>query len=96
MFTTYVTETWAETGATKQLLRSTEIKTLRSIVENQIPMWDSRRRAWIDHVDKMSDNRIAKIAKKKRYQLTPDYQEHTLNVGMKAGHKLVRKRIKCN
>ena len=71
---TYATETRAETAATKQLLRTTEMKTLRSIVGKtlrdrvkssdirsqcdiqDVVRWSrTRRRAWSDDVDRMSD-----------------------------------------
>mgnify|MGYP006948248671 FL=1 len=78
---TYAIETRAETAATKKLLRTTEMKTLRSIAGytlrdrkrnelireqcniQDIVRWSrQRRREWRDHVNRMDDEKLAKIA----------------------------------
>ncbi|XP_060525280.1 uncharacterized protein LOC132701416 [Cylas formicarius] len=82
---TYAIQTRAKTAATKQILRTTEMKTLRSITGKMprhrirsneirrmcdvpdIVRWArTRRRAWRDHVNRMEDDRLAKIAKEER------------------------------
>ncbi|XP_044760217.1 uncharacterized protein LOC123317675 [Coccinella septempunctata] len=82
---TYAIETRAENTATKRLLRTTEMRALRSIagyalldrkrneeireicdIQDVVRWARKRRRAWRDHVDRMSDERLAKIAKEER------------------------------
>lgn len=85
----YAVETRAETTTTKRLLRTTEMRTLRSItgytlrdrqrseeIRNKcntedIVRWSRmRRREWNNHVERMSDDRLAKIARKERPNTT--------------------------
>ncbi|XP_056641765.1 uncharacterized protein LOC130448413 [Diorhabda sublineata] len=82
---TYAIEMRAETATTKRILRTTEMKTLRSITGKtlrdrirsneirrmcdvpDIVRWArTRRRAWRDHVNRMNNDRLAKIAKEER------------------------------
>ncbi|KAI4501059.1 hypothetical protein M0802_003862 [Mischocyttarus mexicanus] len=77
----YAIETGAETAATKRLLRSTEMKTLRTIsgktlldrhrnedirkecnVQDIVRWARQKRRDWRDHVARMKNNRLPKIA----------------------------------
>lgn len=82
---TYAIETRAENTTTKRLLRSTEMRTLRSITGytlldhkrseeireicevQDIVRWSrNRRRGWRDHVSRMPNDRLVKIAREKR------------------------------
>ncbi|XP_055389934.1 uncharacterized protein LOC129618927 [Condylostylus longicornis] len=78
---TYALECRADTSTTKQLLRTTEMRTLRQItgktlrdrirsadIRKQCDVQDvvrwarRRRRGWREHVERMDENRLAKIA----------------------------------
>ncbi|XP_055385812.1 uncharacterized protein LOC129614885 [Condylostylus longicornis] len=82
---TYAVETRADTAKTEQILRRTEMKTLRQIcgytlrdkirnedirstceIQDVVRWTRCRRRNWRDHVNRMSENRIAKIAMNNR------------------------------
>lgn len=82
---TYAVETRAENTITKRLLRTAEMRILRSIagytlfdhkrneeireicdIQDVVRWARNRRREWRDHVDRMSDDRLAKIAKEKK------------------------------
>lgn len=82
---TYAIETRAENTITKRLLRTTEMRTLRSIagytlydqkrseeireiceIQDVVRWARNRRREWRDHVNRMPDDRLAKIVKDKR------------------------------
>ncbi|XP_045462678.1 uncharacterized protein LOC123672567 [Harmonia axyridis] len=82
---TYAVETRAENTVTKRLLRTTEMRALRSIagytllnrkrneeireisdIQDVVRWARKRRRAWRDHVDRMSDDRLAKIAQEEK------------------------------
>ena len=84
---TYASETRAETTYTQQLLRTTEMKTIRAICGKtlrdkirsdhlrqlsgiqDITKWTNvGRREWNNHVERMEDSRLAKIAKDNRPQ----------------------------
>ncbi|XP_055372045.1 uncharacterized protein LOC129606020 [Condylostylus longicornis] len=77
---TYAAESRSDTSKTKQLLRTTEMKTLRQIcgytlrdkkrstdireecnIQDIVRWTRDRRRYWRDHVNRMGDNRLAKI-----------------------------------
>jgi len=83
----YTSETRAETTYTQQLLRTTEMKTIRAIhrktlrdkirsdqlrhlsgIQDIIKWTNDRRREWDVHVERMEDNRLAKIARDNRPQ----------------------------
>lgn len=82
---TYAIETRAENTTTKRLLRTTEMRTLRSMsgftlldrkrneevremceVQDVVRWARGRRREWRDHVNRMPNDRLAKIAKDKK------------------------------
>jgi hypothetical protein len=84
---TYASETRAETAYSQQLLRTTEMKTIRAIqgktlrdkirsghlrhlsgIQDIIKWIKVRRREWDAHVERMEDNRLAKIARDSRPQ----------------------------
>ena len=103
---TYAIGTRAETALTKKLLRTTKIKTLRSITgfalknrkRNQlikeqcniqdIVRWSrQRRREWRDHVNRMDDEKLAKIAMSEKPNTLTYHLVDLQNDGVKAGHR---------
>ena len=75
----YASEARAETTNTQQLLRATEMKTIRAIhgktlrdkirgIQDIVKWTNDRRREWDAHVERMEDNRLAKIARDNRPQ----------------------------
>lgn len=81
----YAAEIRAKTAKTEQIIRTTEMKTLRQIanlslrdrvrsetirercqIQDVLRWARSRRRYWRDHVGKMGEERLAKIAKSQK------------------------------
>ena len=87
---TYAAKTRASTITTQQLLRTTEMKTIRAIhgktlrdrigskdprevsrIQDIVEWIDVRKRGWGEHVERMTDDRLAKIVKENRPCDTP-------------------------
>jgi len=67
---TYAAETTADTSRTKSITRTAEMRTLRSITNKTnlrhtgiVRLTRQRWREWNQHINRMEDNRIAKIAR---------------------------------